>query len=312
MIATRTVNIACALILVGSSQPATPSPGAEDTGQGRPPYLAARLLRSPAAAMKDLGSGAELVSKEHQLALGLIRFTAGNTRFDLGLDYEYTHFDYAGVNSRDRDLHRLQAPLKFESRLSGWRLKGFVAPGVSTSSNIFKDFLNRGSREDAFATVRTAIHRDSEGAQWFAGVAYDRSFGKPLAYPVAGVSLAPTTALRVRLAFPDPAFELRLSDRQSVQGRVFPAGHQWRVVSDDLTRSFDYRVETLRADLNWNLRIWRKLSIDIGVGYDTRREHHFADDQGVPLDPAVASEWLVAVGIRIGPAMLPYAHGAGF
>ena len=46
------------------------------------------------------------------------------------------------------------------------------------------------------------------------------------------------------------------------QGRIFPAGHQWRVVSDDFTRSFDYRVEAVRAEINWNLRIWRQLSLD--------------------------------------------------
>jgi hypothetical protein len=249
---------------------------------------------------------------EHQLALGLFRFDAGDATFDLGIDYEYTHYDYSNLNSRDRDLHRLQIPLLFESRFGGWQLKGFVAPGVSTSSNIFKDFLNRGSSDDVLATARAAFHKGDAGRRWFLGVAYDRSFGEPTLYPVAGIELSPASALNLRLAFPDPSFDWQISGRQSLQGRIFPAGHQWRVVSDDFTRSFDYRVEAVRAEINWNLRIWRQLSIDIGLGYDTAREHRFEDDQGLHLVSGVDDEWIAAVGFRLGPAVLPYAHGANF
>jgi hypothetical protein len=275
-------------------------------------HLAARFLQSPASSFDDLGPDAEVTGTEHQLALGLFRFTPGDTTIDLGIDYEYTHYDYSNVNSRDRDLHRLQVPMLFQSRFSNGWLKGFVAPGISTSSNVFKDFLNRGSSDDLFATARATFHKDVGRGEWFAGMAWDRSFGEPTVYPVAGVELELSTALRVRLAFPDPAVELRMSEKQTLQGRIFPAGHQWRVVSDDFTRSFDYRVEAVRAEINWNLRIWRQLSIDLALGYDTAREHRFEDDQGLPLESGVVSEWIAAVGFRLGPAMLPYAHGANY
>lgn len=285
---------------------------AGEAGTNEPPHVAARLLRSPPASLSNLGPGAEVAGKEHQVALGLFRFAVGDTRFDLGIDYEYTHYDYSNVNSRDRDLHRLQLPLKFESGFGHWRLQGFVAPGVSTSSNVFKDFLNRGSRDDAFATARAAFHTDMRRGEWFAGIAYDRSFGEPRVYPVAGIEVAMSGALRARFAFPDPGFEWQISERQILQGRAFPAGHQWRVVSDDFSRSFDYRVEAVRAEINWNLRIWRQLSFDFALAYDAARNHRFADDEGVPLDSAVANEWLVAVGFRLGPAVLPYAHGVSY
>jgi hypothetical protein len=285
---------------------------AQEAPENAPPHIAGRFLQSPAASFDDLGAGAEVSGKEHQLALGLFRFSAGSTTFDLGVDYQYTHYDFSNVNSRDRDLHRLQIPLHFDSRVDDWRLKGFIAPGVSTSSNVFKDFFDRGSSDDVFASARAALHKDYASGEWFAGIAWDRSFGEQKAYPVAGVVMLPKPNLRLRLAYPDPAIEWRISERQSLQGRLYPAGHQWRVVSDDFTRSFDYRVEALRAELNWNLLIWRQLSIDLALGYDTGREHHFADDQGVPLDSGVADEWLVAVGFRLGPAVLPYAHGTNY
>ena len=274
--------------------------------------MAARVAWLPASGFSDLAPGAELAGKEYRLGLGLVRFDASAFRFDIGVDYEYTRYEFTNVDSRNRDLHRLQIPMLFESAFDGWRLQAFIAPGASTSSNVFKDFLNRGSSEDAFVSARAALHRVSSTSEWFLGAAYDRSFGEPRVYPVAGVELMPSQALRIRLAFPDPGFALQVSERQYLQGRVAPAGHQWRVVSDDFGSDFDYRVETLRAQLNWNYRLWRQLSVDLSVGYDTGREHHFASSSGVPLNSEVASAWLFAVGLRLGAAALPHAHGASF
>ena len=312
MTAVRPFAMTCIVALVCGTALMSDFAGADEAANGRPPYLAARYLQSPASSFDELGPGAEVTGKEHQATLGLFRFTAGDTTFDLGLDYQYTHYDYTNVSSRDRDLHRLQVPILFHSRIGDGSLQGFVAPGISTSSNVFKDFLNRGSSDDLFATARGAFHKKRGTGEWFVGIAYDRSFGEPTVYPVAGIELDLSDALRLRLAFPDPAVEWPISERQTLEARIFPAGHQWRVVSDDFTRSFDYRVEAIRAEVNWNLRIWRQLSIDLALGYDTARKHRFEDDQGLPLDSGVASEWIAAVGFRLGPAVLPYAHGANY
>ena len=276
------------------------------------PHLAASVSWLPASGIDSPVPGTELAGKEHRLSLGLFRAGTGATSFDVGVDYEYVRYEYTNVDSRNRDLHRLQIPVRFDTSFDRWHLRGHVAPGISTSSNVFKDFPNRGSSDDAFVTARTALHRGGATAEWFFGIAFDRSFGEPKAYPVAGVELMPAPALRLRLAFPDPGFTLQVSERQSLQGSVFPAGHQWRVVSDDFSRSFDYRIETLRAQLNWNVRVWRRLSVDLSASFDTGREHRFADRQGMPLRFEVANEWLFAAGIRLGAAKLPRAHGVAY
>ncbi len=285
---------------------------ASERDDAHPPGMAASIRWLPASDFAGLASGAELEGMEHHLFLRLFRADAAATAFDIGLDYEYVRYEYTNVDSRNRDLHRLQIPVLFDSDFGSWRLRGFIAPGVSTSSNVFKDFLKRGSSDDAFVSARAAMHRGDTAREWFFGVAYDRSFGEPGIYPVGGVELTPTPALRIRLAFPDPGFELKLSGRQSLQGRVAPAGHQWRVVSDDFTSSFDYRVEALRAQLNWNYRIWRELSVDLSVGYESDREHQLADSSGTTLSSEGDSEWVFALGFRVGGESLPRAHGASF
>ena len=277
-----------------------------------PPNVAASFKRLLNSGTDSLTPGAEVAGEEYQLSLGLFRVGVGSTTIDVGIDYEYVRYEYANVDSRDRDLHRLQFPVRFETEFDGWRLRGYMAPGISTSSNVFKDFLNRGSSDDTFVSARAAMHRGELTSEWFVGVASDRSFGEPRIYPVAGIELMPSQSLRIRLAFPDPGFALQLSERHSLQVDVFPAGHQWRVVSDDFPRSFDYRLEALRTRLNWSVRVREHRSVDLSIGYDSGREHHFADDTGEPISLGVDSEWFVGVGIRLGATRLPRAHGAGF
>ena len=191
--------LSASILLVDGARAVEP----QDPG---PPYLAASIAWLPASDFEDLSAGAELSGREYQVSLGLSRFNAATTTFDVGIDYKYVRYEYTNVDSRNRDLHRLQIPLLFDSDFESWHLRGFVAPGVSTSSNVFKDFLNRGSSDDAFVSARAAMHRGDTKNEWFVGVAYDRSFGEPKVYPVAGVELVPSPDVRIRLAFPDPGF----------------------------------------------------------------------------------------------------------
>ena len=284
--------------------------GADESGQ--PPYVVARYTGLPTAAVEDLGPATELAGKEHRLSFGIYQWASEENWLAVGIDYEYTHFDYSNINSRDRDLHRLQFPITFASTFDQWQVRGFVAPGVSTSSNIFKDFLNRGSADDALLTARAILSPQQPGSHWFAGVAYDRSFGEPRLYPVAGIEWMPAPELSLRLAFPDSAFRWQASQRQSLQGRISPAGHQWRVVSDDFTREFDYSVESWRAELNWNISLWRHVSLDLAAGYDMARKHEFAGGQGNSLRSGIDDTVYLAVGFRVGDAPLPFPRASSF
>ena len=165
------------------------------------------------------------------------------------------------------------------------------------------------SRDDLFATAHIAGRRAWRSAHWVIGLSWDRAFGEPRLYPVAGIELAPNEALDVRLAFPDAGFEYRWSGTQAFSGRLFPAGHQWHVVTDDLDADFDYRVEGWRAQLGWSVRLWKQVSLDISGGYEFARRHYLTDDLGVRIESSVDDQWLLLVGLRAGPAPLPYTHG---
>ena len=231
------------------------------------------------------------------------------TDLDVAIDYQYTRYEYEGIDGRNRDLHRLQVPVHFSRALKQWRFEGYVAPGVSTSSNVFKDLFNRGSSDDLFVSARLEWHREFAARNWIVGLAYDRLFGEPTLYPVVGVELSPSPDLHLRLAFPDPALRYRFSDRITLLGRLFPAGHEWHVVSDDFTSEFDYHVEAFRAQTSLNVQAWRALSIDMALGYEFGREHRFTDDTGTRIESRIDDQWFFALGFRLGSAELPYTHG---
>lgn len=290
------------------AQPARAEDGSG--GSGRPPFLALSITRQPPADFSDTAATASVRTKENQVYAGLYRKAAGSGMLDVEFDYQYVRYVYEGIDGRNRDLHRFQFPLRYRGPLNGWAIDANVAPGISTSSNVLKEFFDAVSGDDLFATARVEGRRGSSYRGWVAGIAYDRAFGKPQVYPIAGIELSPSDSLDLRLAFPDPGFEYRFSNNQTISGRLFPAGHQWHVMTDDFSSEFDYRVEGFRTQLGWSIRVSNALMLDISGGYEFARKHKLTDDLGVRIESDVADQWLFVFGLRAGAAPLPYTHGS--
>jgi hypothetical protein len=239
----------------------------------KPPFLALSIARQPSADFAGAPSAASVRTKENQVYAGLYRFEAGNGTLDFGLDYQYTRYVYDGIDGRNRDLHRFEFPLRYRGALSGWRINGSIAPGLSTSSNVLKEFFDRISRDDLLVTARVEGRREWRSGNWVIGAAYNRAFGKPLLYPIAGIEFSPNEALDVRLAFPDSGFEYRISAGCSI-------------------------------------RLWKQVTLDFGGGYEFARKHFLTDDRGVRIESEVDDQWLFLFGVRAGAAPLPYTHGS--
>jgi hypothetical protein len=261
--------------------------------------------------MTAAAGGAELEAEETMIAAGTNLIDGETTTLDLSVDYQYTRYEYSGLASRDRDLHRLQIPLHLRTDLGGWQLAGYVAPGVSTSSNVMKNLFSEAGSEDFIVTGRITAERQRDDKTWFAGIAHDRRFGRSRAYPVAGVEFEPHEVVHVRLAFPDPGVSVDVSPRQSMALRVFPSGHQWHVVSNDFESDFNYRVESWRGQLVWRLPVWKMLGLDIAAGYEFDRTHYLTADEGTRLRIDVDDQWFAAISLRIGDAPIAYTHGNG-
>lgn len=297
-----------AALCLGIGLPGAAAP-ADPADSSRYPFISAAYAILPSAGLEATGGRASLKTKETQLALGLLQFDAGGLVFDLGLDYQYTRYAYEGVDGRNRDLHRLQFPVGLSHRWGTFGLDAFIAPGVATSSNVLKDVFDRGAGEDFVVTGRVeATFSRSDLFGWIAGVAYDRSFGEAKAYPVVGLLYEPGSRARLRLAFPDPALEFRAAERHSLSLRLFPAGFEWHVVSDELGRDFDYRVEGIRLQGVWSYRALRSAWLDVSLGYEFDRRHEFVDDTGTPIASAVDDEVLLMLGLRWGGGPVPYTH----
>ena len=275
----------------------------------QPPYLAVSSTSVPNASFESPPSGSEIETAEFRVSAGIFRFGDESANVDLGLDYQYTRYQYDGINGRNRDLHWLQLPVGFATPAGRWQISGFVAPGVFTSSNVFQDLFDEGSSDDFSVTGRLeALSAMKNSMQWLAGVAYDRSFGEPNVFPVAGVVYRPNDDLRLRIAFPDSEIRYRATPRQAWTGRVFPAGSEWHVVSDELGTDFDYSAEAWRAQAWWSYRLSLKLSLDLSLGYEFGRHVDFIDDTGARINADVDDQFFFAFGLRFGRAPIPYGQ----
>ncbi len=252
---------------------------------------------------------AEVEHEEQQLLAGVYRAEISNVCVDIGLDYQYTRYEYRNLSSRNRDLHRLAFPIQFHHVRNGLRFEGHVSAAVSTSSNVFKDLIDRGGSDDIQIAGRFQARKTLGDRNLIGGIAYDHSFGTPKLYPVVGLEVQAADPLRIRLAYPDPGARYELSDRQLLTARLFPSGSVWHVVTDDFADEFDYRVEALRGQLTWSLRLKSRFNLDLSAGYEFHRRHFFTDDLGTRIRAIVQNEWLFGVGLRFGASPLLFTHG---
>ncbi|MBT8099775.1 MAG: hypothetical protein KJO82_08495 [Gammaproteobacteria bacterium] len=262
-----------------------------------PPFLVATTSwHSTAAVASPPGS---VRTREYGVKLGLYRFERKHSRFDFTIDYQYSHLALSGIDSRNRDMHRLSFPLKFAMESNQRLVRGHIAPGIATSSNVFKDFLNRGSGDDLTIAGRIEVG-PTVPAGWFVGIAYDQSFGKPRLFPVAGIDMRPRDTLRVRVAFPDSGVWYRVTDRQSLSARLFPSGERWRVVSDDFRTDFHLRREEWRTQMTWSLALGKRVALDVSAGRTFDRRLALTDRAGERINQDVSGEGFAEIGIRLG------------
>ncbi|MFW2404236.1 MAG: hypothetical protein ACN4GT_05665 [Gammaproteobacteria bacterium] len=242
---------------------------------------------------------ANLGTKETHLTIGLFGFGPDAGRLDLGLDYQYNRYSYEGLDSRNRDQHRLQVPLGLRAASGKWFVDAFIAPGVATSSNVFKDIPSQSSSEDFFATAQIEAGRSSGAATtWLIGAAWDRSFGKARVYPVAGLRYEPSERLIARIAFPDSDVKWQITNRQTVTLRLYPSGFEWHVLDDDLVTEFDYGVEAWRAEAWWSLEVMHNVLVDLSLAWEFARRHEFTDRAGTRLDIDADDAVFLTVGVR--------------
>ncbi len=269
--------------------------------------MGASFTRLPSSEFS--ASEGKVEHEEQQLLAGLYRADISGVCVDIGLDYQYTRYEYRNLSSRNRDLHRLAFPIQFRYERHDLKWEGHVSPGVSTSSNVLKDLLDRGGSDDIQVAGRFQARKALGDKELIGGIAYDHSFGQPKLYPVVGLEFQALDRMRIRLAYPDPAARYERSDHQAFTARLFPSGSVWHVVTDDFEDEFDYRVEAIRAQLTWSLRLHSRFSLDLSAGYEFDRRHFLTDDFGTPIRAKVQNEWLFGVGLRFGPSPLLFTHG---
>jgi hypothetical protein len=243
----------------------------------------------------DLGDGAELGGREDGPLLRTPKFDVADGSFDVAADYTYTHYDYSGLATRDRDLHRLELPMTWTGT-SPTHARIGVTPVAAASSNVFKDLFSRGGSDDFSVYGNASIERlPSGGWGWRAGAAYDDSFGDERAYPVLAL-LRDGDAVTLELGWPRTRVDWKVHPRVNLGLDIAPAGGRWHVVSDERDAAeFFYVTEAWRAQLLAQWAITAHWQLDAIVGYEFDRSHDFEDDTGLRIDEDVDSTVLYGV-----------------
>jgi hypothetical protein len=251
-------------------------------------------------AEADFGD-ARLRGTEHRLAIRGAALPAGEGEFRWALDYAYQRYEYQGVPSRNRDLHRLELPLSWHRDAAhSWTVA--LRPVIASSSNVFKELRSRGSSDDFMLHGRAILERlpGGTGRGWRLGAARDDAFGRESIYPVFAW-LQQQGGAQIELGWPASRAMLALGRGIEGGGEIAPAGARWHVVSDERDgASFDYRVRAWRAGiiLRWLSESGFLLTTRAGLEFE--RRHRLEDDTGalVNRDVGEAAFFELSAGFR--------------
>ena len=239
-----------------------------------------------ALATADFGD-ARLRGAENRLSFRGPQTPAGGGEFRWALDYAYQRYEYSGLPSRNRDLHRLEVPLSWHSDAAySWTTE--LRPVVASSSNVFKELWSRGSSDDLMLHGRvTRAHVPAgEGWGWRLGVANDDAFGQEHLYPVVAV-LHEVGRLRATYGWPETQLAWHAMPQLELGAEIGPAGARWHVVSDERDGAeFFYELRAWRAGgtVLWRPAARWQVTARAGVEFD--RRHRFEDDEGARVNRA--------------------------
>jgi hypothetical protein len=243
-------------------------------------------LARDSLATADFGD-ARLNGTENRLLIRGPSIPAGESKFRWALDYAYQRYEYQGLPSRNRDLHRLEIPLRWQVyEAAPWDLE--VRPVIAASSNVFKELWSRGSSDDLMLHGRvTREHAPAgEGWGWRLGVARDDAFGQAHVYPVVAV-LHEVGRLRATYGWPETQVAWQAMPQLEFGAEIRPAGARWHVVSDERDGAeFFYELRAWRAggSVQWRPMARWQLTARAGVEFD--RRHRFEDDEGARVNRA--------------------------
>jgi hypothetical protein len=264
----------------------------EDRGGG----ISAHYLRTGPA---DFGPGVQVRERQAGLRVWSRELAAGSSGFRLGADYAYTRYAFEGLPTRPRDLHHLFVPLQWRARDDRWL--AVVTPVAAASSNVFKDFVDRGSGDDVDLHLRLQLEGWSRpDIGWRIALVRDTAFGAPRFYPAASL-LWKTKRVVSELGVPSSRIDWQPRDRLALGAAVFPAGGSWHVISDERGgEAFDYRARAWRSALtaDWRPRRWLQAGVQAGIEF--RRRLEFEDDTGAVIDRKARPARYWRLELRLG------------
>ena len=251
-------------------------------------------------AQAEFGDAARIGERQSGFDLWSREFAFDRLAFRVAAHYAYTRYEYEGVASRDRDLHHVLLPLQWRDAADRWRL--VVTPLIATSSNVFKDLLKRGTRDDVDVYGRWEYRRagDAGVPGWRIGLVRDAAFGAPRWYPAAAL-LWRGEGVEAELGWPTTRVDWKVRDDLALGIAVFPIGGQWHVVSDERGGAqFDYRARAWRAAIDAGWSPWRHVRLGVQAGVAFERHFEFEDDSGAVIDRDAGSAPYYRLALSIG------------
>ena len=232
-------------------------------------------------ALQEAAVMVPVVAKEWDSLLLAGGAFAGWTR----LDFQ----GFGGVDADDLYGRGVWAGVERPSK-TGWGWSALAMPGF------YSDFRSGRTGEGKVLLHAAAEYPFASGWRVQLGMAYDTAFGDPAVYPVGGVIWQATEQMTVNVLLPSPSVYWALSDRWGLFALAQPAGDRW-IVEDDEAGEQEFLIESWRAGVGAEYRVWESVWLRVAGGMDFERRYEVTSDNRTVLDEDVDDTFYGSVAL---------------
>ncbi len=215
-----------------------------------------------------------------------LQFEAGDN-WRLGIGHRYKILNVDGLQPETNGhLHTSFFPLHWEKQSARNSFRISVAPALSASSNVYRNFGEVDS--DAWQLLAALIWSRpmSDRVTIRFGICGDHRFGEYRTYPSFIAEWQPHDDWTIELGFPMSRLTYDISKSITSSLQISPDGNEWFVKDQSLTRQSQliYEAYLLEWAFAWQAHEHFGVSASVGWQFDSRYEMTLLDTSRVRLN----------------------------
>jgi len=244
--------------------------------------------KSPTVTLQQFSAiaGAPLILKEEYMVVS-------------GINIEVNDFKFNDIENVDLTTYSISVPF-----VTAYKINDDFILMANISLGVYSDFKKITLDDFKFSWFGICQYNVGDSVELYGGVAYNRSFGKDILYPLVGLNWKINDSWYLGLVLPRPFIAYKASESLLLYAGLGPAGGEWNVenpLDSEDEENYNFFFSGYRVGCGVEYDINKHITMYLNVGSTMLRDYEIENDDRTLLDTEVDNTFIGTVGFAIFP-----------